>query len=125
MSLICSLFGHNYVPASVDSEGMCEVVCTRCPAKAKMPRSVLCNKGQHEWKPAGVDHYEVRAMDNRVLRNSTMRTWKCKYCDAIKQDERHEKLDGVWFIVDGEFIHEDEIKRLHKNKYRIVEKETP
>jgi hypothetical protein len=119
MSLLCKIFGHKYVLAATDLEGMCEVICTRCSSKARWPRAMLCKRGEHDWKPVGVDHFErLHIDDNRVLNKTTMRTWKCRHCRVVKQDEYHERVTGVWYIVDGEFIHEDEVDR---KRFKITE----
>jgi hypothetical protein len=117
VSFLCKLVGHNYVLTAIDSEGMCEAVCTRCSDKIKLPRKFFCDQGQHEWKPAAYIHYTRKYRDGTVMGDATRRTWRCPHCGEIKQDAEDEKIDGTWFILDGEFVHETELK---KRGYKVV-----
>jgi hypothetical protein len=119
MTLICKLVGHNYVFSAADMEEMCEVVCTRCGEKVKWPRLVMCAKGLHDWRPAGVAHFLSCTLKDGETRK-TRRSWECPHCNAIKQDESRSMLIGSWFIHGGKFVSESEaIQRGYKLREHV------
>jgi len=110
MSLLCKIIGHKWDIGAIDTEGLYEVICTRCDARTRWAGKVTCSLNLHDWKPAGVDYYKVMHSQNHniIIEQTTRRTWRCRVCGMFKQDDNHDRPKGVLIIKDGEFVRPEE-----------------
>jgi hypothetical protein len=100
---------------AVQADGLYRVACTRCPDEQSWTGEMVCKRIEHDWVPYATNNYSKKKVNVLTGFESgpidvSQRIWKCPRCDAIKEDAKEDFLDGCWYVVDGRFVHESEMR---------------
>ena len=124
MSLRCFLFGHSWHLNHIDPEGLHHLICSHCAKILKCNSNVVCKMTKnHDWRPCSAQHYDVNnyLVSPPVVKDvRTRRSWKCHICQAVKQDTDKETLSGHWFVINEEFVSEQEAV---KRGFKVADKD--